>query len=297
MLKRDHWLREIDRLDPETDYVRISQITAMHEFPWDTLQALSFALYRTYAVPSIGRLLDETRQFADNTQKRYDDTGLLLDAPARLGFEHPEARAAIRRINQMHNSYDISNDDMRYVLCTFVATPIRWIDRYGYRTLVEKEKIAAANYYRELGRHMGIKDMPATWQEFTAELDRYEAEHFAFDEGGRRVADATKALLGSFYPSFLARPMEVFARAMMDQPLREAFRYDAPPRIVEILAHRGVALRGKAMRLLPARRKPKAGPDDRSFSYYGPKGINRPPVEELGTFPTRGVKGCPVHTS
>jgi hypothetical protein len=40
---------------------------------------------------------------------------------------------------------------------------------------------AAANYYRRLGRHMGITGIPATYQEFAAQLDAYEAEHFAFD--------------------------------------------------------------------------------------------------------------------
>ena len=54
-------------------------------------QALSFALFRTYAVPSIGRLLDETGEFARDTQKRYDDTGLLLDEPCRAGL-HSERR-------------------------------------------------------------------------------------------------------------------------------------------------------------------------------------------------------------
>ena len=33
----------------------------------------------------------------------------------------------------MHRSYDISDDDLRYVLATFVVTPIRWLDAYGWR--------------------------------------------------------------------------------------------------------------------------------------------------------------------
>ena len=72
----------IARLDPETDYEEIYRVMTTLEFPWDMNQALSFALFRTYAVPSIGRLLDETGEFARDTQKRYDDTGLLLDEPS-----------------------------------------------------------------------------------------------------------------------------------------------------------------------------------------------------------------------
>ena len=94
-----------------------------YDFPWDNLQALSFALFRTYAVPSIGRLLDETGEFTGRVQKRYDDTGLLLEEVQRHGLGSTRGRSAVRRINQMHGMYDISNEDFRYVLATFVVVP------------------------------------------------------------------------------------------------------------------------------------------------------------------------------
>lgn len=134
-MKRYDRLKEIQRLDPERDFLEIYRLTATYEFPWDITRALELALYRTYAVPSIGRLLAETSELTDRSQKRYDDTALLLDAVVEHGFDSDSGRTAIRRINQMHRSYDISNDDMRYVLCTFVVVPKRWIDRYGWRRI------------------------------------------------------------------------------------------------------------------------------------------------------------------
>ena len=124
-LPRSHWQRHVARLDPETDYEEIYRILFAHEMPWDMNQALSFALFRTYSVPSIGRLLDETGSFARDTQKRYDDTALLLDEPFQHGLRSDRGRRAIRRINQMHGRYDIAPDDLRYVLSTFVVTPKR----------------------------------------------------------------------------------------------------------------------------------------------------------------------------
>ena len=35
----------------------------------------------------------------------------------------------------MHAMYDITNDDIRYVLATFVVVPKRWMDDYGFRPL------------------------------------------------------------------------------------------------------------------------------------------------------------------
>ena len=56
-MDRSQWTRRIARLDAVDDAHEIYRILFAHEFPWDLNQALSFALYRTYAVPSIGRLL------------------------------------------------------------------------------------------------------------------------------------------------------------------------------------------------------------------------------------------------
>lgn len=55
------WRGRNARLDPATDYAEIYSNLFFYEFPWDLTQALSFALFRTYAVPSVGRLLADRR--------------------------------------------------------------------------------------------------------------------------------------------------------------------------------------------------------------------------------------------
>jgi len=286
MLSRTHWLRHVARLDPETDYEEIYRIVLAHEFPWDMNQSLSFALFRTYAVPSIGRLLDQTGEFERETQKRYDDTALLLDEPARHGLHSERGRRAIRRINQMHGAYDIAPDDMRYVLSTLVVTPKRWMDDYGWRPFSPAEVRASVRYYRELGRLMGIRDVPQTYAGFEDLLTSYEAEHFGFDAGGRRVADATMRLMVSFYPSLLSRPMEVFSRALMDEPLLTAFGFRRPPGLVVLASRAGLRARARVEAMLPARRTALHSPDIPRIRSY-PDGYD---VEALGTFP----RGCPV---
>lgn len=286
MLPRTHWQRQIARLDPDRDYEEIYRIMTTLEFPWDMNQSLSFALFRTYAVPSIGRLLDETGEFARDAQKRYDDTGLLLDEVGRSGLHSERGRRAVRRINQMHGGYDISNDDMRYVLATFVVTPKRWMDDYGWRPFSPAEVHAGVRYYAELGRLMGITGVPGTYDAFESLHDAYEAEHFGFDPGGRRVADSTMALMLTFYPSFAGRPMEAFSRALMDPPLLEAFQYRAPPAPVVAAARAGLRARARLESLLPARRTPVHFVDSPRMRSY-PDGYD---LEALGTFP----RGCPV---
>jgi hypothetical protein len=285
-LKRSHWRTTNDALDPATDFVEITRNLILHEFPWDMNQALSFALFRTYAVPGIGRLLFETGEFTGRVQKRYDDTALLLEQPFLHGFDAPEGRAAVRRINQMHKSYDIPNHELLYVLSTFVVVPKRWLDEFGKRPLTHHEVLASVAYFRLLAKHMNISDVPETYEGFARLMDDYEAEHFAFDPVSRRVADSTMALMKTFYPKVPGPAIDVFSRAIMDQPLREAFRYDAPSPAVERLSRAALRARGRVLRVFPARVKAKTSQDLPWIRSY-PDGFD---VERLGTFP----KGCPV---
>ena len=295
-MRRYDRLRHILQLDPERDFLEIYRLTAAYEFPWDFARALELALYRTYAVPAIGRLLARTAELTDRTQKRYDDTALLLDAVVEHGFDSDTGRTAIRRINQMHRSYDISDGDMRYVLCTFVVTPKRWLDAYGWRRLSAHEQRAAAVYYRTLGRHMGIPEVPADYAAFEACLDAYEAAHFGWDPGARAVSDATLDLMASWYPGFLAPAVRNASKALLDDPLLRAFRYPPPRPAVRDLVRGALRLRARSVRLLPPRRAPhyaRQNPEIKGYPGY-PDGYH---VAGLGTFPGTsgsGGGGCPV---
>ncbi|MEV7616313.1 oxygenase MpaB family protein [Streptomyces sp. NPDC089799] len=289
-MQRYDRLKEILRLDADQDFLAIYRLIATYEFPWDFTRALELALYRTYAVPAIGSLLAETAEFTERAQRRYDDTALLLDAVVEHGFDSDTGRTAIRRINRMHHSYDIGNHDMRYVLCTFVVIPKRWLDDYGWRPLTAHERRACANYYATLGRHMGIQDIPGSYEEFEAALDAYEKEHFGWDEGGRAVADATLDLMASWYPAPLAPLLRAGSLALLDEPLLHALRYEQPGPAVRTLVRGALRLRGRAVRLLPPRSAPHYGRQNPEIKSY-PGGYD---VGELGTRPVPGRGGCPV---
>ena len=252
----------------------------------DYFQSLSFALFRTFAVPSVGGLLADTGEFTARAQKRFEDTVLILDAVLEHGFASAEGLAAILRMNEMHGAYPISNEDFLYVLSTFVVMPIRWIDRFGWRRLSETEKIAGACYYRELGRLMGIRDIPATYQELAAYLDAYETERFAQNLGGRAVADAALELFTKFPPTHRlpAALIRRFALGLMDDPLRTALGYPRLHRGEQLIYPAAVRLRGRLVRLLPPRIEPLFARARSEIRGY-PDGYS---VAQLGTFPHSG---------
>lgn len=282
-LSRDHWVREIEQRDPETDWAEIYGITTGHEFPWDTQRATEIALVRTYAVPEIGELLATTGEFTQRTEKRYDDTAIVLvEAGNYLGGQTDDP-TAIRRMNRMHGSYDIPNDQMLYVLTTFVVMPRRWIDRYGYRTLSEAEVTAMVRYWQRMGELMGISDVPADYQGFADYFDAYEESRFGYSAGGRAVSDATFDLVDSWYPAAL-RPLVRWAGlSLLDPRLRRALRYDEAPALVSAGVEAALRVRKHLLAWMPARRD-YVSPLDRMRLRTYPRGYD---IARVGTFPDR----------
>lgn len=272
-------LRLITSLDPEVEYWRIYRLHALQEFPWDVTRALELALYRTYAVAAIGELLDRTGEFRTRTQRRYDDTALLLGEVLEHGFESDRGREAIRRINRAHARWPISAEDSRYVLATLLVVPLRWLERYGWRPVTGAERRAAYLYHRELGRRMGVRDWPGSYEEVAAFLDAYETEHFARTPGGVRTAVATRELFVSWFPRPLAPVMRTGVHALLDPPLLDAFGFAPAPRWVVSAADRALRARARVVRHLPPRREPKSPSTQETIRSY-PNGYL---VEELGT--------------
>ena len=270
---------QIQKLDLEQDYFQISFLSGFHEFPWETTRALEFALFRTFAVSTIGGLLDRTKEFENATQKRYDDTDLLLREIMEHSPKSERGSAAIERMNFIHSHFKISNEDFLYVLSTFVFEPKRFIDKFGYRETKQKEDLAVFALWREIGTRMKIQDIPETREEFEKFNLAYEKKYFAFTPGGRRVADATLELfLGWYVPKFLFPMVKPFGYALMDDALLEAFNYPKPSGLVKFITIGALKFRAVLHRFKPARRKPKLKTGTGSIKTY-PKGYA---IEKLG---------------
>jgi hypothetical protein len=265
-----YWLRRIEALDPVLDHHEIYRISIGFEFPWDYQRALEFALFRTYCVPSISKLLAATGEFATRPQRRYDDTALLMAELAEHGYDSPRGRAALGVVNRLHGRYRISNDDMLYVLSTFVFDPIDWIDQFGWRPLHEHERQAAHQYFHEVGRRLGIKRIPAGFHEFRRFKADYEGEHFRYSATNHEIGTYTLNLFCSWYPAPLRSVVSAAARSLLDPLMLAAFGFEPAPPWAGRLARAALRARAVAERPLPRRRRSKLlkPGDSRSYSTY-----------------------------
>jgi hypothetical protein len=260
-------LAEIEALDPKKDYGRICFLSTNHDFPWDVEQSLSLAFFKTYGIPTISALLDSTGEFRDRTQKRYDDTKLILAEMFDSGLESERGREANRRMNRMHGRYPISNDDYLYVLSTLLLEPLRWNRRWGWRQYTEKESQAQLEYLRELARRMHIRGVPDSIDEIDRWSRAYEAAQFRYTESNRRVADFTLNLYLSWFPRLLRPFFRQAMLALLEDPLLDAFGYEPPPAWLRRFLDLALRLRARALRFFPRRRTPHLISRSRTRTY------------------------------
>ncbi|KAJ8701444.1 hypothetical protein PTI98_000225 [Pleurotus ostreatus] len=149
--------------------------------------ALSYATIKTYAIPSISKILLSTKQIstAEHASRRYADTSILtytwiscpiLGREISNGREHSDPRSMIAtgRVNWLHSKYRIANDDYLYTLSLYILEYLRWTDKYGWRQLSALEKQALLMFWSEIGRRLEIQDIPETLNEMRDWVKSYE---------------------------------------------------------------------------------------------------------------------------
>jgi hypothetical protein len=202
-------------------------------------------------------VLDAIGEFARAAQKRYDDTDLILSTIVEAGYDSDEGKRAIRQMNRIHGRFEISNEDFLYVLSSFVFEPIRWNARFGWRPLIEAEKLATFEFWREVGRRMAIQEIPATYAELESYNVAYERERFRRTESTERIGRSTRDMFLAWFPDLPKRFGAQGIYALMDESLLDAFGFPHPPAALRATVETALRARAQLVGLLPERRRPR----------------------------------------
>ena len=234
-------------LDPAS--LACCRALASRLFPWDTNRALELALLKTFCLPSISRLLHRTGEFGQRPRKRYDDTGLMVAELLRLGPDSPGGRAVIQRLNRIHGSYAISQADYAYVLSGFVAEPIRWMERYGWRPLSPGEQQALFRFWEHVGGLMGIEERPRSLPDLMQLNERVETELFRNAASNQRVAEATLAMLLEPWPAPLRPALATGMRGLLEPAVLTSLNWRAAPTWLSAVLRTALRWRGRLLSL------------------------------------------------
>ena len=227
----------------------IQQSLSELEFPFTFEKALQFALFRTYGIPSISKLLVQTGELSEaaTATKRYADTTVLI--AEFMGYIPSSERSieAIGRMNYIHSQYQksgkILDDDMLYTLSLFAGEPVRWINKYEWRQLEDFEKCAIGTFWKAMGDAMGIsyeklksggesgegwKDGLQWLEEVGEWAEGYEKTKMVPDINNKTTADQTVEILLWSVPEMLKQFGTKVVSALMDERLRTAMMYEKP---------------------------------------------------------------------
>ncbi|GAA0424926.1 oxygenase MpaB family protein [Streptomyces luteireticuli] len=276
-------LRHIQTLDPEHDYEEIFQLVTRYEFPWDYNQGYSFAFVTDFAIPSITETLAATGEFAHHGMKRFDDTMLFPYEAHRAGLESRYGRDVVRALNKIHSHYEISNEDYLHILASHLVSAVTWINAYGWRPLSHPETRALTLAYRRLGELMGIKDIPADYQEFAAWLAEDLRTRGKWHYANREMAMNAIRIIAALCPRGLRFLATRAVIALVDEPVRTVLDLPAMPAWFTTAVRRCLRARGRLVRLMPPRpvsrayvRTPRSYPLGWTLDQLGPTGHSRP---------------------
>ena len=185
------------------------------EFPFECFYGINLAFYRTFVSPTISTIYTQTNTIVGETEKRVNDTDIIMHAWIDYGLDSDEGRASMQLLNQIHGvfTHRTRNEDFIFILCCFTVDTIRIIDVFGWRQLDEYEKRAIFEFYDQVGKRMNLIDRPTSLEEAYEIVKNYiEYDVTSCDtEKGRILTESIHKLVVKWYglllPAFLTRSL------------------------------------------------------------------------------------------
>jgi len=229
------WIdREVQRLDPDTDYPRIMSMVAQYQMDEFTLNFL-VTILNSYVVKPAH--MAETQVFTNKAirrpNQRMQDALNFFWTWYASGPNAPETIESVRRLNKIHAGvarhlaqHFEDSDDFNYVLSRLVVLQDRLLRKLGLGGMNPRIKLAQFNFARDLSRHFrrpGDRDLepfPETLDELEAFVDRWEGKNHVFSP---IQADLVNALIYAFAQRWFPRRLQTLGRWVAIYSLEDPF--------------------------------------------------------------------------
>jgi hypothetical protein len=201
---------------------------------------------QAFAIPGISRVSVGAKEMVDRVGKRYADTTVLVGEFLVNDIDSERACIAINRMNWIHSRYGskIQMDQMVYTLCLLTCEALQWIDKYDWRQTTPLEKHASWVFWYEVGRRMGLTDVPESFEACAMYIEDFETKNMAPSDDNAVIAKGVFALYASTIPAFLTPLVQTVLIAFMDSQLSGAFKLPArSTSVVRSLLNFGLAVR------------------------------------------------------
>lgn len=225
-----------------------------HEFPFSYALSTQIALLKSYAIPSGTSLLTSTRRLTTPRAvgKRSEDTAIFISELLASNIDSERGLKALSKMNWIHRQYGtrIRNEDMIHTLALFVLEPLRWIDRFEWRPLLQVERVAVFVYWREIALRMGMVGVPGTIDELGIWAAGFERGNMYFAESNVACAEATVELFVRALPGWMRGVGRGVVAALIEERVRPLLGVREPPGWVVKVVEGLLDVRAWAVRVL-----------------------------------------------
>lgn len=276
---------ELKELADRGEWEKLYQLLMLREFPYEARMGWQLAFLRPFAVPRMAEILVHAGQLIGEPRKRAYDTGLIIYEIVYGGVDSPRARQMVSLINRAHHGRGILDEDMTYVLCAFIVTPIRHIGWVGWRPVEDYETQAAAEFFGQLGKLMNIRAIPASYADAEQFYDDYEAKHIGPSAAGKQLGDNLVEVLKSMQPAAL-RPLAplVFNLLLADRAVATAVGLRPVPAPIQLITKAAAQVRASTQPwrsprseaiFTPGKKVRGVYPHGYDLQVLGPKSVSR----------------------
>jgi hypothetical protein len=229
------WIdREVQRLNPDTDYARIMSMVAQYQMDEFTLNFL-VTLLNSYVVKPAH--MAETQVFTNKAirrpNQRMQDALNFFWTWYANGPDAPETIESVNKLNRIHSGvarhlpqHFEDSDDFNYVLGRLVVLQDRLLKKLGLAGMNPRVKLAQFNFAKELSTHFrrqGDRELdpfPETLEELEAFVDAWEGKNHVYSP---IQADLVNALIYAFGERWFPRPLHKLGRWMATYSLEDDF--------------------------------------------------------------------------
>ncbi|EOD43880.1 putative trans-anethole oxidase protein [Neofusicoccum parvum UCRNP2] len=223
-----HWIsREIESLDPYTDYEKIYRLSSaygLNDFANNLIYALTFPNFvvTPHGAEVVWR--DDGGKVLSKATQREEETQNNNALWWYYGPSDARTQKSIEGINRLHKYWASKypgrfndNEDFIYTLAFSAILMHRLRLRLGLPGFSEKQKIASHLFWREMGRYFRTEDeaplhgFPADWDATIAYCEAFENAPREGTERGHLIAEAIYA---QFAFRYFPRPLQWLGRAM-----------------------------------------------------------------------------------
>ena len=235
------WIaKEIERLDPATDYERIWALSTTYyvgDFEMNFLYSTGFPhfILPPWGGETIAR--NGTGKFLTQMNKREKDTADHFWLWFENGPSSMKTKEAVERVNRIHLAIEKKlpgnfshNEDFVYTMCWIGADLHRLRLRIGMPGYTENQKLAVHLYWQELSTLMrsakgAITDFPEDFEGMLAYLATYEQTDWEFSPEGATTCEYTiKQFQQRWFPPGFRWIGKKMLLAMWDEPVHRVHR-------------------------------------------------------------------------